>query len=455
MSRRIGYLFAFLLATASSCGRTELEGLAIGTGGDGGDGGGGGLGGSAGSGGGGGRGGSGATGGAGASGGSGGFGGSAGIGGSGGFAGIGGRGGIGGFGGAAGIGGAGGTAVLAISPNNGTVPTGKALQFSAYRVRIPGPIYEDVTSQVTWSIIDASIASVSAGKVTGIKAGRTAITASLPPLMPATASVAVTDATVTMVVIFPPSANVTTNGRPTQFRAIATFSTGAIADVTLASTWRIQDEKIATVSNLPATRGQVTGTSPGRTMVIANYVGSEGSGSVAVDMPITLTAVTITPANPTVNVGDNAQFKATGTFSDGTMRDVTLFLDWRSSSMAASVSFGRARCNASGTSTITVSGMGQMATTTINCQVVGLASLRLIPADTTLQAGTSIQYYCYAKMMDGSEVVVNDRADWLAANPQVAAVTNRGSVRTVAPGMTTISCTYGGMTAKGTITVTP
>jgi hypothetical protein len=93
---------------------------------------------------------------------------------------------------------------------------------------------------------------------------------------------------------------------------------------------------------------------------------------------ITLTALAVTPANPTLGVGTTQQFKATGTFSDKTTRDMTNFVTWTSSNTLVAVigpntllsppvgtTPGLAQALATGTTTITASSAGVSGSTTL------------------------------------------------------------------------------------------
>jgi hypothetical protein len=72
-------------------------------------------------------------------------------------------------------------------------------------------------------------------------------------------------------------------------------------------------------------------------------------------IPVILTAIVITPFNPIIKVGATQQFKATGTFSDLTTRDLTNFVTWSSSNPTVAV-IGP---TTSGTQIITTPGLAQ------------------------------------------------------------------------------------------------
>src|SRR5436853_375514 len=58
---------------------------------------------------------------------------------------------------------------------------------------------------------------------------------------------------------------------------------------------------------------------------VAGAGGGTGGGAVA-----TLTSIRVTPSAPVIPVGASLALQATGTYSDGTSRDVTADADWSS-----------------------------------------------------------------------------------------------------------------------------
>src|SRR5262249_2472496 len=62
--------------------------------------------------------------------------------------------------------------------------------------------------------------------------------------------------------------------------------------------------------------------------------GSQSSSPPPPPPPKTLTAIQITPVNPSVAAGSTQQFSATGPFSDGSVGDATNSVSWTSSENA-------------------------------------------------------------------------------------------------------------------------
>jgi hypothetical protein len=59
------------------------------------------------------------------------------------------------------------------------------------------------------------------------------------------------------------------------------------------------------------------------------------SGAVVVTISAaTLRSIAVTPASPTISVGGMQQFTAMGTFSDGSMLDLSTIVTWSSSNVS-------------------------------------------------------------------------------------------------------------------------
>lgn len=88
----------------------------------------------------------------------------------------------------------------------------------------------------------------------------------------------------------------------------------------------------------------------------------------------TLASLSVTPTNPTVNVGATRQFTATGTYSDATTQDITAQVTWASETTAVATvnSSGLASALTSGTSTISATKSGVSGSTLLTVQAAPL-----------------------------------------------------------------------------------
>src|SRR4030042_5288128 len=107
------------------------------------------------------------------------------------------------------------------------------------------------------------------------------------------------------------------------------------------------------------------------------FVGCGGSGGGGSDNTsnAALTAISVTPTNPSVAKGTAQQFTATGTYSDNTTQDLTTTVTWSSSSTSVATinNAGLATAVEAGTAIITAtepaSGISGSTTLTVTNQV--------------------------------------------------------------------------------------
>jgi hypothetical protein len=94
--------------------------------------------------------------------------------------------------------------------------------------------------------------------------------------------------------------------------------------------------------------------------------------------PRTLQSVVVTPAQPSVPLGNQQQFSATGMYNDGTSQDLTSTVVWTSSQpgVAAISASGLATTKATGSSKITAaSPSGLSGSTTLTVTTAALVSI--------------------------------------------------------------------------------
>ena len=118
----------------------------------------------------------------------------------------------------------------------------------------------------------------------------------------------------------------------------------------------------------------------------------------------TLTTVTVTPATPSVVAGSTLQMTATGSYDDGSTKNITGTATWTTSdaSVATVSSAGLLTGVAAGTATITASSGAISGTTTATIQVSGLQSIVISPSNTSIKSGATQQYAATGHLQDGT-----------------------------------------------------
>jgi uncharacterized protein YjdB len=234
---------------------------------------------------------------------------------------------------------------------------------------------QDLTKQVTWNVIDPSVAAVSNaadtnGLITALAVGSATVSATLGSVF-GTTTLNVTAAVMVSIEVDPYSAS-TVVGVTRQFTASGVYSDGTVQDLTQQVTWSTSVKSVATISNAAGSKGLATPVKVGSTTISATLGSMSGSTTLTVSNA-TLVSVTVTPAGPSIQSGKTVQFTATGHYSNGMTLDITKAATWKSSStkvakisnakadrgLATGVKIGKVTITAtlnskSGTTTLTV-----------------------------------------------------------------------------------------------------
>ena len=312
----------------------------------------------------------------------------------------------------------------------------------------------DVTAYAAWSSSNASVATVSAGKITAKGVGTTTITATYNGYT-AKSTVTVTDA-VTYDYQLSPSSTSLVNGRTTKFTVVKrTFTNGTQTngqDVSSTFTWTSSNTSIATVNNI----GLVTGVSTGTVTITAEYNGMTASGTATVTSSTTY-ELAINPASMTLNKGATGTFTALyKTYTDGVLMssvDVTSSTTWSSAdTKIAGVSQGHVSGVGAGSAIITAKYNGYTATASVT--VRGPATMTLGWSSQTVTKGKVLSNAAIYNPNDGTNAKdVTITATWTTSNAAVATVAS-GSITAQGAGTAILTATYNGISASCVITVT-
>ncbi len=351
---------------------------------------------------------------------------------------------------------------LAVTPLTSTVSVGGTVALRATGRYSDGST-ADLTATVTWTssaagTVAVSNAAGSHGTATGIAAGTATVTATLGTVTSA-ATVMVSTATVTSIAVTPPMSALGPGG-VVALRATGTFSDGSSRDVTTAVTWTTGAPGVASVSNVPGTQGQVTAVSAGTATVTASLAGVSATATVTVTAA-TLAAITVTPARATTTAGLRSSYTATGTYSDGTLSDLTTRVTWTTGDAtvatianAAGIQ-GQLLARAPGTTTVSAAFLSVTGSTSVTVTGATLRGLTVTPIAPSTTLGFRVQFTVEAIFSDGTSRNVTGAAVWSSSLPAVATIDSRGSATPVAAGSTVVTATYMALTGTSTLTVTP
>jgi len=359
---------------------------------------------------------------------------------------------------------------IAITPDNPSLPIGTTAQLVATGTYSDASVV-DISSSVTWSIDDPTIATVSnallnPGLVTAGSLGTAKAHATLG-MVSGTTTLTVTAAKLISLLVTPADSNLPA-GTSQALVATATYSDATSVVVTTSAVWSSSAASVATVSNAAGSQGQVTGVAVGTATIKATFSGVSGTTSVTVSAP-TVTQIVVSPIASSVRVGQTVRYTATAILSNNTQRDVTQQASWASSSTATASIAQRqaggpggggviATAIAVGTTTISATYQGQTGTTTLTVSNATLASIQVTPINAKLLVNARQQFVATAIYSDNTQQVVTGQATWVSSAPGIAQISTagggRGNATGLAVGSATISATYNGVTGSTTLSVT-
>jgi len=312
---------------------------------------------------------------------------------------------------------------ITITPVNPSIAKGTSLQLTAIGIFSDGTT-QDLTGSVSWTSSSNGMVTVtSGGLVTGVAVGSAIITATEAGVS-ATTTVTVTPAVLISITITPPTSSIA-KGTTQQLIATGNFSDGTTQDITKSVTWASSDTTLAGISNTAGSQGLVTGNDAGNTTITASLGGVTGTTPVTVT-PAVLTAIVVSPVNPSIPVGTTVQLMATGVFSDGSTQDITTQVSWTSSSVANATvgSGGLVTGIAQGSATMTASLGGLSDTTNVTVTPAVLTSIAINPPTSTIPAGTGEQLTATGTYSDGTTKDLTQSVTWGSSDQSLAVISN-------------------------------
>jgi len=339
---------------------------------------------------------------------------------------------------------------IQVLPTSASIPKGTTQSFVASAIYSDGS-KQDVTPLASWQSTNTGVASVdSSGLATSGSQGGTQINASYQSFG-ATAALTVSAATITSLHVSPATATLA-KGTNLQLTASAVLTDGSSQDVTNSVSWSSNQTSICTVSSSALASAVNTGTCSATATS-----GATSSSATLTVTPATLSNITITPPNPSVNSGGSVQLKATGTFSDGSTQDMTNSLSYSSSKPAVALvtSSGLLQGLAPGSATVTASLGSVSASFAVTVTAASLQTITIGTGTITVAAGISTQLSAIGSYSDGSTQDLSATVTWSSAATAVAAVDATGKVTGLAVGSATITATLGSVSGTTSLTVTP
>jgi len=257
-------------------------------------------------------------------------------------------------------------------------------------------------------------------------------------------------ASLTSLQVAPGNASVAP-GAVQQFTATGKYSDGSSKDLTASAQWKTSDSNVASVAG-----GKVTGVGAGTVMVTATSGKFSASATLKVNSAATnLASIAVSPAASSLPVNTSQQFTASGTYKDGSSRDLTALVSWAStfSSIATVDVTGVATGMSAGSTTISASLGGVTGSTSLTVTAPTISSIVITPDGLTLGIGIGQQYTATAIYSDGSTQDLVSGVTWSSSATGVATINSSGLATTVGAGSATITAKVGSFTDTTVLTV--
>ncbi len=239
---------------------------------------------------------------------------------------------------------------------------------------------------------------------------------------------------------------------------MGTFSDGTTQDLTSSASWT-SDSDLVKISST----GLAMTSGSGSANITATSAGVSGSTSLTINAAA-LVSITIAPPDASVPLGLTQQFTATGTYTDGTVSDITGTGHWSSSDASiATISdspqtAGLASIVGAGQTVIEITAADRSAAATLSVTSATLTAISINPTTATIPLGTSQQFSATGTFSDGTAQDVTSMAQWSSSDAGIAIISNdpgsAGLATSAAQGSASIAATLQGISSSSTLTVT-
>jgi len=363
---------------------------------------------------------------------------------------------------------------IEIASQNNTIGLRTHTKYVAVAIYVDSST-QDITEDVFWTSSNNNVASISElpgdkGTASAVAAGETTIKAVFNGFTSNSINLVVTAADLMEIQISTTSPQPEpidlALGSSIQFQASGKYRDQTIQDLTNEVIWVSKDSTVASIDNAHGDSGLVNSVFTGQTEITALY---HGILSKLVRLKVTdlqLIKISITPASIQLATGVTQQYTATGTYTDGSTRDISKTVHWESTKpnlstiSNTSTSAGLATAVSLGTTLIKahLSNLtSNIATlTTTDAQ---LTQLDISPLNPAINLGQKQQFTAIGTYSDQSTIDVTNLVLWKSDAPLIVSVSNAASSVGLSTsldiGSATISASFQGLSAKALINVDP
>ena len=325
---------------------------------------------------------------------------------------------------------------------------------------------QNLTFDAAWASDSPGVATVgnvaaSKGFVQTVATGTSTISATFGGAS-GTTLLTVKEAVLQSITVTPLNPSILTLSSGT-FKAAGNYSDGTKSDITAQVAWSSSDSAIAAVDG----SGAVTTLLQGAATITASLNGVHGTTSLKVTGGnLNANGIVISPLTSKLVKDTSGFITAKGTFSNGSIRDITGAVEWSVANSTAETATAGGNLEllkalaVTPATTITAKYGAVTATASLTVVAPQLVSIAFFTTSLDLAVGTSSPLIVNASFNDGTIQDVTALSTWTSNNVATATVGTSGHaagrVTGVASGTTTVSATYGGKTVPipATVTVT-
>jgi Bacterial Ig-like domain (group 2) len=338
---------------------------------------------------------------------------------------------------------------IVVTPASKSIAKGTSLQLTATGT-YSDETQEDITSAVTWQTSPTSVAKVDAkGAVIAMDEGVAQVSAVYQKLT-GNASITVGPAALVSIAVGLQKSSLPL-GESETLTATGTFTDGTIQDLTQSAAWKVSPAKVATIT----AKGSFTAVAEGVAQISADSQGITGSTSITVTPPALLHIAVSSRQSP-LPLGASVALTATGSFSDGSTKDLTQAATWKvsPSSIAKIDPHGSLTGVGQGVAQVSAAYQGMTGDASITVGPPALVQILVSPSQLSLPLGESEPLTATGSFTDGSSKNMTQSVTWISSGPSIAGVSSKGAVSAKSTGSTTISARSGIVTGSAGLTVT-
>jgi hypothetical protein len=306
----------------------------------------------------------------------------------------------------------------------------------------------NITNEVNWSSTNTAVATVVNGSVESNSAGMSNISANWSGIDSNIATLTVTAAELTSIQISPASASVPA-GNNQIYIATGTYSDSSTANITNDVNWNSTNTAVATIVN-----GTIESNNTGMSNISANWSGIDSNVATITVTAAELVSIQITPTIANITLGNNQNYIAIGTYTDGATANITSYVNWNSDDTGvATIVNGNGESNSEGVSNIRANWSGISSNlATITVTAAELVSIQITPSDVSIADGDTQTFTATGTFTDDSELDITSTVTWASSEYSIATITAGAAQSQRGIGDSTISASMSGISDTATLT---